>query len=133
MVASLGVSSATVTGGMRLERREEEASSSGDGRLVVVVVSPERLSAPSVDVYAPQDGRAPSALPRLRVVAERAVNPRFASLLLPLREGQAEPRVTHRRVGGVGTEYELDWGSHRDVVSWDGQGRPSLRREARGE
>ena len=133
MVASLGVSSATVTGGMRLERREEEASSSGDGRLVVVVVSPERLSAPSVDVYAPQDGRAPSALPRLRVMAERAVNPRFASLLLPLREGQAEPRVTHRRVGGVGTEYELDWGSHRDVVSWDGQGRPLLRREARGE
>lgn len=128
VVASLGVAAAMVTGGMRLERREEGASSVR-GRLVVVVASPERLSAPVVDVYAPQDGRSPETLPRLRVVAERAVNPRFASLLLPLREGQAEPRVTSRRVGGVGTEFVLDWGSRRDVVSWDGQGRPSWRCE----
>ena len=73
-------------------------------------------------------GQARQAL-SARVLEESSLRPCLASLLLPLREGQAELRVTSRRVGGVGTEFVLDWGSRRDVVSWDGQGRPSWRCE----
>ena len=85
------------------------------------------MDMPSVDIYAPQDGRQPQAMPRIRFHAN-AVNPYFGALLIPLPPNTAEPKITAKHLAGNVLEYTVQWPSHTDTIRWDGTSKPQFTR-----
>ena len=85
------------------------------------------METPSVDIYAPQDGRQPQTMPRIRFHAN-AVNPNFGALLIPLPPNTAEPKITAKHLAGNVLEYTIQWPSHTDTIRWNGMSKPLFTR-----
>ena len=95
--------------------------------MLLAVNSTVPMETPSVDIYAPQDGRQPQAMPRIRFHAN-AVNPYFGALLIPLPPNTAEPTITAKHLAGNMLEYTIQWPSHTDTIRWDGMSKPLFTR-----
>ena len=119
------VDAATMSGGMQKCVLETEQTSKSTMLLAVNATVP--METPSVDIYAPQDGRQPQAMPRIRFHAD-AVNPYFGALLIPLPPNTAEPQITAKHLAGNVLEYTVQWPSHTDTIRWDGMSKPLFTR-----
>jgi hypothetical protein len=119
------VDAAAMSGGMQKRDLEQEQVSKSTMLLIVNAAVP--MDMPSVDIYAPQDGRQPQAMPRIRFHAN-AVNPHFGALLIPLPPNTAEPKITAKHLDGNTLEYAIQWPSHTDIIRWDGTSKPLFTR-----
>ena len=119
------VDAAAMSGGMQKRALEQEQTSKSTMLLAVNATVP--METPSVDIYAPQDGRQPQAMPRIRFHAN-AVNPYFGALLIPLPPNTAEPKITAKHFDGNILEYTIQWLSHTDTIRWDGTSKPQFIR-----
>ncbi len=72
----------------------------------------------ATDIYTPGDNRKPVSYPRLRVETTEVDNPKFASVLLPLKSGVESPKVnfTRRQNGSVGVVVEWKSGHKETIV-----------------
>ena len=78
------------------------------------------------DVAHTEDYHGPGAFPLLRADT-RAINPRFAAVILPLPGQTPDPTVTFVQAP-AGKEIRVAWPSHEDVLFWpdDASERPRL-------
>ncbi len=119
------VDAAAMSGGMQKRALETEQTPKSTMLLAVNATVP--METPSVDIYAPQDGRQPQAMPRIRFHAN-AVNPYFGALLIPLPPNTAEPKITAKHLAGNVLEYTIQWPSHTDTIRWNGMSKPQFTR-----
>ena len=119
------VDDATISGGM--EKRDLKQEETSKSTMLLAVNAGVAMDMPSVDIYAPQDGRQPQAMPRIRFHAN-AVNPHFGALLIPLPPNTAEPKIIAKHLDGNILEYTIQWPSHTDTIRWNGTFRPEFLR-----
>ncbi|MBR6058283.1 MAG: hypothetical protein IKP58_08975, partial [Victivallales bacterium] len=119
------VDDAAISGGMQKHELQQETTPKST--MLLAIQSVVAMEMPSLDIYAPQDGRFPQAMPRIRFHAN-AVNPRFAALLIPLPPNANEPKITFKHLDGNVLEYTIQWPSHTDIIRWDGSSRPEFSR-----
>lgn len=110
----------------KMERCQRDIAEVQKSSMELYVSSIEDIGTPSVDIYAPQDGQAPTNIPRIRGTV-RAVNPYFSAVLLPLLDTAERPEVVTKR-NGKAVEITVRWKDHADVIQWDGAGKPTLKR-----
>lgn len=111
-----------------LFREAESGRIAAPMRIIQVPADPTRLVV-RLDAVAPVELRAgvartedyhgPGEYPKLYAEV-RAVNPRFAAVLIPLPAGVAEPGVSFARQA-EGREVRVVWPSHEDVLFWPDQ------------
>ncbi len=79
------------------------------------------------DVFRPEDEHGPASFPRFRAHA-RSMNPHFMAVLVPLPAGVGDPTVSFA-ADAAGRTVEISWPTHRDVITWPGDGNraPVLR------
>jgi hypothetical protein len=111
-----------------LFREAESAQLSAPMRLIRVPAEPTRMIV-RLDAVAPialapavsrvEDYHGPGVFPMVRGEV-RAVNPRFAAVLLPLPGEIKTPEVSFAPVTG-GREIRIAWPSHEDILFWPDQ------------
>ena len=99
-----------LAGAMRLQRTEEQKP-----RLVIRINGDEEPVL-STDVFEPEDYHGPAKFPRFRA-AVRAVEPRFAAVLLPLPGGVEEPEVRFESSADK-CRISVKWQGHTDRFEW---------------
>ena len=67
-----------------MEKRDLKQEETSKSTMLLAVHAETDMAMPSIDIYAPQDGRSPQAMPRIRFHAN-AVNPHFGDPPLPPR------------------------------------------------
>jgi hypothetical protein len=119
-----------------LFREAESGTATAPMRIVKLAETPTRLLVrfdavtPLVvktDTRKTMDYHGPGAWPVLRADTE-AVNPRFATVLLPLPTDTPDPKVTFHPVAG-GKDIRIAWADHEDVIHWpdDADLTPTVR------
>lgn len=110
----LSAADAKLAGGMtrRLEKPENGKNSCA---VFLNAAVPLRMR---VDTFCPVNPRPPAVIQRLRADAE-CINPNFAAVLVPLRDGMREPQVSFTRPARGKTRITLEWGNAHDTIVWD--------------